>query len=252
MKLVLFIEENLFLHPEFLNYFCKKKVKIFLVIIKKNKLKSKINFFIFYYLLKYDFLTLLKLAFIILKKKLRQILFNIKLSKSPITVVDFARYNNIQFFYYSKIKKEKIINRIKKFKPDYIINSSPIYFDKKLLKLPKYFCINRHSSILPSYGGVLPVFHMIKDKHKYYGVSLIKMSPKIDGGKVISQSKFFDKSKNMFQIYTRTFKHSELLLNKFLFQKKKTIVINKKKKSYFGVPNNNDQKKFYYEKGKII
>ena len=93
---------------------------------------------------------------------------------------------------------------------------------------------------------------MIKDKHKYYGVSLIKMSPKIDGGKVISQSKFFDKSKNMFQIYTRTFKHSELLLNKFLFQKKKTIVINKKKKSYFGVPNNNDQKKFYYEKGKII
>ena len=47
MKLVLFIEENLFLHPEFLNYFCKKKVKIFLVIIKKNKLKSKINFLYF-------------------------------------------------------------------------------------------------------------------------------------------------------------------------------------------------------------
>ena len=174
------------------------------------------------------------------------------MSNSPITVSDFAKFNNINFFYYSKIKRKEIINKVKKFKPDYIVNSSPIYFDKKLLELPKYFCINRHSSILPSYGGLLPVFHMIKDKNKFYGVSLIKMSSKIDKGKIISQKIFYDNSKNMFQIYKRTFKYSELLFDKFLFKKKREVIKKKNNSSYFGIPSYDDEKKFYYEKGKII
>ncbi|MDC3031089.1 formyltransferase family protein, partial [Candidatus Pelagibacter sp.] len=166
-------------------------------------------------------------------------------------VSDYARYYNLKFFYYSKFKKKEIIYEIKKFKPDYIFNSSSVYFDKNLLNLPKFFCINRHSSILPSYGGLLPVFHMIKDKKKFFGASLIKMSSKIDSGKVISQKQFYDNSKNMFKIYKRSFKCSLLLIDKFLF-KKKRILLKKNSVSYFGIPNAQDEKKFYYEKAKII
>ena len=81
--------------------------------------------------------------------------------------------------------------------PDLIIVAS---YGKKLsqktLNLPKYGCLNIHPSLLPKYRGATPVPNAILANDKSTGVSIIKMTNKIDAGPILAQKKISIKSKD--------------------------------------------------------
>ena len=58
---------------------------------------------------------------------------------------------------------------------------------KHIFEIPKYGMINLHYSLLPAYGGPIPLYWQIKNNEKITGVTVHFISSKIDGGKIIIQ-----------------------------------------------------------------
>jgi len=59
----------------------------------------------------------------------------------------------------------------------------------KLLNIPKFFPINLHPSLLPKYRGPAPVPWAIIKGEKYTGITVQKMTEKVDEGEIILQKK---------------------------------------------------------------
>jgi len=58
-----------------------------------------------------------------------------------------------------------------------------------LLSLPPLGCINLHASYLPYYRGAAPIHRAVIDGAEYSGVTVIKMSPVLDGGDIIMRER---------------------------------------------------------------
>ena len=58
---------------------------------------------------------------------------------------------------------------------------------KAVLELPRYGCINVHSSLLPKYRGAAPIQWAILNGEKTTGVTIMHMAEGLDTGDIISQ-----------------------------------------------------------------
>jgi len=97
-------------------------------------------------------------------------------AKKPITI--FTKSIN-------QLEKE-----LTKLKPDLIVVVAyGKILNSKTLQIPKFGCINLHASLLPKYPGASPIQATILAGDKYTGISLIKMTTKIDAGPVLAQKK---------------------------------------------------------------
>lgn len=72
---------------------------------------------------------------------------------------------------------------------DVIISSQGQIFKKALLELPHLGCINRHSALLPAYGGLKPVFWAMLHGESETGVTVHRMTEGIDDGAILAQSR---------------------------------------------------------------
>jgi methionyl-tRNA formyltransferase len=61
---------------------------------------------------------------------------------------------------------------------------------ESILNLPRLGCINIHPSLLPKYRGASPIQYSILNGDKEAGVTIIKMSLKVDAGPILAQEKF--------------------------------------------------------------
>lgn len=60
-------------------------------------------------------------------------------------------------------------------------------FREKLLSAPAYGCINIHSSLLPKYQGMMPVYWQMRDGCETIGITIHKMIEKLDSGDILMQ-----------------------------------------------------------------
>lgn len=146
---------------------------------------------------------------------------------------------------------EKMITFIRSKNPDVILSSNSLIFNEEVLKIPKICSINRHSSPLPSYGGILPVFRAIQFKESFCGASVHLMDQGIDTGKVLSR-KFLPiyKKDSVFKLYKMLFVLSFVAIEEAI----KKIINNQLedelksetnvKKSYFSYPTQRDWNDF--------
>ena len=58
--------------------------------------------------------------------------------------------------------------------------------------------INRHTSLLPSYKGIYPIFWCMLNDEKFVGVTVHTMTSKIDEGTILTQQKIPKKKQNTF------------------------------------------------------
>jgi methionyl-tRNA formyltransferase len=253
-KIIIIIDEQPLHHPDYIlgviEYLKNNDWIINACLIKKNKNKASLNnFFIkkFFLLSFSDKIKLIYLKFyitifnLIFKKGFNNKYYSVKsvLKKKLINYIEVREDINFS----------KNINFVKNFQPDIILSSNSQIFSDELINIPNIACINRHSSLLPSYKGLMPVFHAINKNEKYLGVSIHFMTNKIDEGKIISQSKFANLChNNLNKIYSKIFTLSisctieaiEILLNK-----NKLIRISDNKESYYSTPSSSDLSEFY-------
>ena len=103
---------------------------------------------------------------------------------SPIK--NFAVANNIALKQPETVNTEEFIDSLLKNRPDYII---VVAFGQILgetfLKIPKQFCINLHSSLLPKYRGAAPINRAILNGDTVSGVTTIIMDKGMDTGDIL-------------------------------------------------------------------
>ena len=255
-KILVIIDETNFYHPQFFydlyQRLKSKNYEISVGLISKVKEKNSIEKYLLKNILKLNLNEVLKLGikkiFFTSTKKIFS-KFNIFFSVKSVILKFKINFFEIKY----DINEIKYINKIIDINPDLIISSCSLIFKEKILSLPKYGCINRHSSLLPSNGGVYSVFHSISKGEKYSGVTIHCMTNKIDQGKILAQKKILNKDNNMSKIYKDCFSNSsELILmainnlinDKYLEQ----IYI----KNYNSFPNNDDWNAFRKNNGKFI
>ena len=83
--------------------------------------------------------------------------------------------------------KPQYLDAVRACEPDVVISSNSLIFKQELLDIPSRCCINRHSSLLPAYGGLWPVFQAYRNGELETGVSVHTMELKIDRGVVLAQ-----------------------------------------------------------------
>ncbi len=98
------------------------------------------------------------------------------------------------FRFIKNLKSKKLVKFIKKEKFDLIISAGfPHLFKEEYFKLAPHGIINLHAGRLPKYRGGSPLVWQVLNNEKQIGLSIIKINKKIDSGKIISSSSFFNK-----------------------------------------------------------
>lgn len=255
-KILIIIDETNFYHPEFFyNLYKKLKSKNYEIkvgLVTKVKEKNSVE----KYLLKNVYRLNLKEIILLSIKKIffnytNKIFskFNIFFSVKSVVLKFDIDFFEIEF----DINKPKYLKKIFDINPDLIISSCSLIFENKILSLPKFGCINRHSSLLPANGGLYPIFHSISKGEKYSGITIHHMTSKIDQGKILAQKKILNKDNNLSKIYKDCFVNSsDLLLLAINNLENKKYLKEKYKRSYNSFPNNYDWIEFRKNKGKFI
>lgn len=132
-------------------------------------------------------------------------------------------------------------------KPDVVVSSNGHIFKKDILALPTYGCINRHTSALPSYAGLWPVFWALLNGEKEIGQTVHTMTEKIDEGSILAHETLSVADDDTFYgIYARAVRSSAKLVRNAIdnLVADRMTPLDVSKKSYFGIPTKADGRRF--------
>ena len=102
----------------------------------------------------------------------------------------FANEEKIPYLLVTKLNDEAI-EKIAAIEPDFlVVEDYGLILPTKLLEIPKYASLNIHHSLLPKYRGSSPAPTAILAGEKVTGVSIIKMSAKVDAGDFFAQKEY--------------------------------------------------------------
>lgn len=71
----------------------------------------------------------------------------------------------------------------------------PLIFKSSLINLPKICFLNCHAGLLPKYRGGSPLNWQLINCEKMFGISVLNVNNKLDGGDIFSERKFLIKKK---------------------------------------------------------
>ncbi len=107
------------------------------------------------------------------------------LAFSPVK--ELALEQNIPVLQPERAKDETFIEELRTWKPDIIVVAAyGKILPKAILDMPKYGCINVHTSLLPDYKGAAPIQWAVLNGEKETGVTIMYMDEGCDTGDIIS------------------------------------------------------------------
>ncbi len=109
----------------------------------------------------------------------------LKLTPSPVKVL--AEKLNLPILQPLKARDEEFINQLREFKPDLmVVVAYGQILPQTILDLPRFGCLNVHTSLLPKYRGAAPIQWVIANGDAETGVTIMKMDAGLDTGPVLS------------------------------------------------------------------
>jgi len=212
MRVYLIIDETRFYHPGFVSEFLKKTTDevvggaLVTKVPKKNSIENYLRTH-WYYLKPSE---MAKLAFRKYTMAMKDLLLRRDLNRpfySVRSVLEFFKIDFIEVRY--DMNQKRYIDSIKEKEPDVIVSCNSLIFKEEVIEIPKICCLNRHSALLPSYGGLWPVFQAYRRGEEYTGVSVHVMQRKIDTGNVLAQIKIrIEEGDTIADLYNKCFKIS--------------------------------------------
>lgn len=102
----------------------------------------------------------------------------------------WALENDLEVWQPASLKDEDFLTWLREKNPDLIVTVAyGNLLNKTLLELPPLGAINLHASYLPAYRGAAPIHRAVIEGAPFSGVSIIFLTPELDGGAVIMQEK---------------------------------------------------------------
>lgn len=108
----------------------------------------------------------------------------------------FAEKNGIPYYEIEDINSPENIRLLKNCSSDFIFSSWPKIISKKVLDIPKYYCIGTHPTELPFNRGRHPLHWLIAQGITSSKLSFFKMDEGIDTGNILFQIPFEISSKD--------------------------------------------------------
>jgi methionyl-tRNA formyltransferase len=111
-----------------------------------------------------------------------------KLQFSPVKIL--AEKLKLPVLQPVKARDEKFISELRGLKPALIVVVAyGQILPQSILDLPKFGCVNVHTSLLPKYRGASPIQTAILNGEAETGVTIMKMDAGLDTGEIISQTR---------------------------------------------------------------
>ena len=108
----------------------------------------------------------------------------------PTAVKAKALDLGIEVFQPESINSDKAYEKLSSLEPDVIVVTAyGQILSERILKLPKYGCLNIHASLLPKYRGAAPINRAIMDGEDYSGITIMEMEKGLDTGDILLQEK---------------------------------------------------------------
>ena len=110
---------------------------------------------------------------------------DLKLTSSPVKIL--AEKLNLPVLQPLRARDEKFIAELRGLNPDLIVVVAyGQILPPAILDLPRFGCVNVHTSLLPKYRGAAPIQWAIANGDFETGVTIMKMDPGLDTGPVLS------------------------------------------------------------------
>lgn len=238
---------NLNIVKRLIPYLKKNNIIVDHIWILPNKLsKFKDNKISTWYLKTFGIFVFFKLSvfyFLVIVNNFFQKINNFK---------DLAKNYNIKYDYINSTNDQKLIKNINRDKKKISLLLTNHIIKKNLISKKNHLFINKHSSLLPSYRGLMPYIRTQID-NKYNGITFHLVNERIDAGKIIFQKTIKKKFKSMIDFYLYIFNIFPVSFLKALKNiKKKKYVKSRNKKSYYSIPTKTDYNNFLKKRGRII
>jgi methionyl-tRNA formyltransferase len=109
----------------------------------------------------------------------------LKLTPPPVKIL--AEKLNLPVLQPLKARDENLIAELRELKPDLmVVVAYGQILPPRILDLPRFGCLNVHTSLLPKYRGAAPIQWAIADGEPETGVTIMKMDAGLDTGPLLA------------------------------------------------------------------
>ena len=140
----------------------KDSIEYVYIFPPRNKKRSKFD--------EIKFLLNLYGYFGFIKKLIQTLIFKISNSES-IAIEKLLSEEGIKFKFYSSPRDKDFITHYKGIFPEVAIVALPHIIPNEVINIPSVGTFNKHSSLLPNYKGVYPVFWQMLNGEQLLGIS---------------------------------------------------------------------------------
>ena len=106
----------------------------------------------------------------------------------PTAVKECALAHDIPVYQPVKIRLEESVAYLQQFEADVIVvEAFGQIIPQVILDIPKYCCVNIHTSLLPKYRGAAPIQWAVLNSDEMTGVTTMRMDAGLDTGDIIMQ-----------------------------------------------------------------
>jgi methionyl-tRNA formyltransferase len=110
------------------------------------------------------------------------------LKPQPSAVFQVAAAAALPILQPEKARDPAFVIQLAEFAPEIIVVAAyGQILPQSILDLPRYGCVNVHTSLLPKYRGAAPIQWAILNNEAETGVTIMKMSAGLDAGDILSQ-----------------------------------------------------------------
>ena len=97
--------------------------------------------------------------------------------------------HNLPVLQPEKARDEAFLGELRALAPDLIaVAAFGQILPKSILDLPRFGCLNVHTSLLPKYRGAAPIQWAILNGEAETGVTIMKIAPALDSGDILAQA----------------------------------------------------------------
>ena len=112
----------------------------------------------------------------------------LKLQASPVK--ELALQSALPVLQPERAREAAFIEELRKLQPELIaVAAYGQILPSSILELPRFGCLNVHTSLLPKYRGAAPIQWAILNGDRETGVTIMKMDAGLDTGAIVSQAK---------------------------------------------------------------
>lgn len=103
-------------------------------------------------------------------------------------VKECALSHGIEVFQPERIRAAESVEFLKQYEADvFVVEAFGQIVSQEILDMPKYCCVNIHTSLLPKYRGAAPIQPVILNGDAITGVTTMRMDAGVDTGDIIMQ-----------------------------------------------------------------